>query len=198
MSFRKSLLWFFVIFSFAWLLVEHLWISLPASGRVTDSSGKPVPGAVVMAAWTLKWGRAGTHGFILRESKTDVLGRFEIPAWIRLSPVLFARMDIGPHVYALADGYMPVVVRAHLDEHFVNATPEVIGTIKLQHIVMEGRQAINQELIDSYSTALCIYWHPDSSRIWGDVPNFVAMMAVLQKQLGGDPSRFPCEFVING
>ena len=194
MSLRKYFRPFlFAIVLGIWFLVEHLWISLPMSGRVIDFSGKPVQGAVVLAAWTLKWGRAGTHGFVLREGKTDKAGQFHIPGWVRLSPTLFASMNIGPRLYIVESGHAPLVIHDQGDGgRFINATPKYVDPIRVVELPDLKQQAENKDLIDSYSTGLCIYWHPDAPRIWDSAPEFVEMMTLLQRRFGGDPSRFPC------
>jgi len=92
-----------------------VWFSTEFRARVVDeSTGRPVPGAIVLATWELMGGvfHMSTQGVLkVSEVVTGPDGAFHIPAWGPRFAFGLGRLQTQqPHMRILSPGYYPLFV----------------------------------------------------------------------------------------
>lgn len=188
---RALALFFTLLLLLTLMLCRPIHYSSEISGHVVDtSSGDPVEGAVVVAAWYLT-GMEGAHVATLaaEEATTAADGSFTIDSWGPrfTKPSLFAGLDADmPKLFIFKNGYLPTLV-----ENLGSGPPYRIHGPESPPVRMPDQNTFPVQPFRGSLGDYLPYLHAVNSRIdvlragpeceWKQIPQFIlALDAVAQ------------------
>lgn len=193
----KSVFFGAAIFLFAWIVVLHLWMSGPVEGTVTDTNGRPVAGAVVLAVWSARTPLSGMPKTVmLAEATTDAAGHFHMAGWgPRPSPGLLLRMEhMEPAIHVVHQDHLPIWTYSARwpeggDARILVATPS--GPLSLLLVPAQPPESSEvKQRVEHYTAHLLLYEYSGGRCIWSVVPHFRAAVSHLENRHAAAFRRF--------